>query len=55
VPGYYGIEDVYLSLPSVIGSAGVERVLPLNLDDGELAALRRSAEVMKENIRQLNL
>lgn len=54
-PGYYGIEDVYLSLPSVVGSAGVEKILPLNLDEVEQAALRQSAEVMKENIRQLNL
>jgi L-lactate dehydrogenase len=55
VPGYYGIEDVYLSLPSVVGGAGVEKVLELNLDEKEKDALRRSAEVMKENIRQLDL
>jgi len=55
VPGYYGIEDVYLSLPSVVGRGGVERILPITLDEAEQAALRRSAEVMQENIRQLNL
>jgi L-lactate dehydrogenase len=55
VPGYYGIEDVYLSLPSVVGRGGVERILPITLDEAEQAALRRSAEVMQENIRQLGL
>jgi L-lactate dehydrogenase len=55
VPGYYGIEDVYLSLPSVVGRGGVENILPLNLDEAELVALHRSAEVMRENIRQLDL
>ena len=55
VPGYYGIEDVYLSLPSVVGRSGVEKILPLNLDESELAALHRSAEVMQGYIRQLDL
>jgi L-lactate dehydrogenase len=40
VPGYYGIEDVYLSLPAVIGRAGVESVVYLPLDEGETEALR---------------
>jgi L-lactate dehydrogenase len=55
VPGYYGIEDVYLSLPSVVGRGGVETILPLNLDEAELAALHRSAEVMQGYIHQLDL
>jgi L-lactate dehydrogenase len=55
VPGYYGITDVYLSLPSVVGRSGVERILPITLDEAEQAALQRSAEVMQENIRQLAL
>jgi L-lactate dehydrogenase len=46
---------VYLSLPSVVGRSGVERILPITLDEAEQAALRRSAEVMQENIRQLGL
>ena len=55
VPGYYGITDVYLSLPSVVGRSGVERILHITLDEAEQAALQRSAEVMQENIRQLAL
>jgi L-lactate dehydrogenase len=55
VPGYYGIEDVYLSLPSVVGRGGVEKILPLNLDETELAALHRSAAVMHDYIHQLGI
>ena len=45
VPGFYGIEDVYLSLPAIVGAGGVERILKLNLDEGETAALQNSAQV----------
>jgi L-lactate dehydrogenase len=55
VPGYYGIEDVYLSLPAIIGQAGVERVLKLNLDEKELGALKHSAQVMQDVIKELEL
>src|SRR5438270_1549175 len=44
---YYGIEDVYLCLPTVVGRSGVERVLRLELSPAEAAGLRRSAEVLK--------
>jgi len=47
VPGYYGIEDVYLSLPAVIGQGGVERVLHLPLSEQETVALRQSATVLR--------
>jgi L-lactate dehydrogenase len=46
--GEYGIEDVCLSIPCVVGRGGIEgRLLPA-LDEGELAALRRSAAALKE-------
>ena len=55
VEGAYGIEDVYLSLPAVLGRNGIERVLKLNLDESETAALLRSASVMHEVIDQLEI
>jgi L-lactate dehydrogenase len=44
----YGFDGVCLSLPSIVGSRGVEHVLPLGLDAGEGEALRRSAGVVRE-------
>ena len=53
VPGFYGIDDVCLSLPSVVSRAGIERVLQLDLNDEETAALRHSADVLRQVNRQL--
>ena len=53
VPGYHGIEDVYLSLPAVIGRGGVERVLHLPLNERELEALHNSATVLRGVLDEL--
>jgi L-lactate dehydrogenase len=55
VPGAYGIEDVYLSLPAVVGREGVERVVELALDDDEIAALEESADVLHGVLHELSL
>ncbi len=55
IEDYYGISDVYLSLPAVIDRGGVERVLRLELSPEEADGLRRSAEVLKGTIAQLDL
>jgi L-lactate dehydrogenase len=52
---YYGINDLCLSLPTVIDRGGVEQVLRLELSDLEVAALQESAKVLKETIDQLDL
>ena len=47
--GAYGIDDVCLSLPSVVGIHGVaEHVIP-DVNDDEEAALHRSAETLQES------
>ncbi|MET0377151.1 MAG: L-lactate dehydrogenase [Rhizorhabdus sp.] len=45
--GQYGISDLYLSLPCVLGRAGVERVLTPDLNDEERAGLCASADVIR--------
>lgn len=49
------VNGVALSLPSVVGRNGVERVLRLPLSDEERGGLRRSAEVLKETAAKLGL
>lgn len=49
----YGISDVCLSLPTVLGRKGVERVLHVALSPSEQAGLRHSAEVLKLTIASL--
>ncbi|WP_235893873.1 L-lactate dehydrogenase [Oceanidesulfovibrio indonesiensis] len=53
VQGSYGIEHVCLSLPSILGSTGVEGVLDAPLAPEEEDALKRSAAVLREQIEQL--
>lgn len=48
--GAFGIEGVSLSMPAIVGKSGVETLVPIQLDEGEIAALRRSADMLKEVI-----
>ncbi|HVP20500.1 MAG TPA: L-lactate dehydrogenase [Anaerolineaceae bacterium] len=55
IQGQYGINDVCLSLPSIVDRGGVERVLNLDLSQQEVAGLLKSASVLKETIQHLSL
>lgn len=47
VDGPYGIKDLYVGVPVVIGDSGVERIVELNLLPEEKAALDKSADAVK--------
>jgi len=47
VDGPYGIKDLYVGLPVVIGENGVERVVELELTGDEKTALHKSADAVK--------
>lgn len=53
VRDYYGINDVCLSLPTVLNRSGVEEVLPLQLSAEEIRQLQHSAEVLRSSIAAL--
>jgi len=55
IQDFYEIQDVYLSLPSVVDQGGIERVLNLELEPGEVQGLQASANMLKGLIGQLNL
>jgi L-lactate dehydrogenase len=46
--GEYGISDVCLSVPCVIGETGVERIVAARLSSDEQAALENSAKTLGE-------
>jgi len=48
--GQYGIKDLYIGIPAVLGEKGVERIIELELDKDELAALQASAKAYKETL-----
>jgi len=51
--GEYGIDDVALGLPSIIGAAGVEERLPISLNAKEKEELVRSAQTLKSIIAEI--
>jgi L-lactate dehydrogenase len=48
--GYRGIDGVALSVPSIVGAGGVQRVLDISLDAREEELLQRSAEALRSSI-----
>ncbi|OGH85819.1 MAG: L-lactate dehydrogenase [Candidatus Magasanikbacteria bacterium RIFOXYB2_FULL_38_10] len=53
--GQYGLKDICLSLPSVVGRTGIKRVLEVKLNDEELQKLRQSAKVISETIKSIKI
>jgi len=47
VNGPYGIKDLYVGVPAVIGEKGIERIVDLELTDSEKAQLAKSADSVK--------
>ncbi len=41
--GEYGLKDIYLGVPVVLGKNGIEKIIELKLNDGEKALLNESA------------
>ncbi len=55
VDGHYGISDLCLGLPCVLGRNGVENVLDIPLSEAETEKLRNSAEKMRNLLDQIGL
>ena len=53
--GQYGLRDLALSIPAIVGRRGVEQILEIPLDDGEREALTASAAQLREVIGGLDL
>ena len=53
--GEYGIEDVSLSMPAIVGKHGIEAKVPILLNELERSRLEQSADTLKEIIKELDL
>lgn len=53
--GEYGIDDVVLSMPAIVGKNGLETKVPIELNEEEQAALKKSADTLKEVLAGLDL
>ena len=48
--GEYGISDVVLSIPTVVGKNGLETKVPIALNNEEMVNLHKSAKALKKVI-----
>ena len=55
VEGEYGLSGVYLGVPCKLGARGIERILEVKLSAEEQAALKKSAEAVKETMAAVKL
>lgn len=51
---YYGVNNTYLSVPTIVGRNGVEKVLNIKFSDEEKEKFIKSADLMKEYIDRIN-
>src|SRR5437867_4845324 len=53
--GEYGIRGLFVGVPVKLGRRGVEQILEITLTSDEAAALRRSADAVRELVEKLKL
>jgi malate dehydrogenase len=46
--GEYGIKDLYIGVPAIIGSGGIEKVVEIVLTDEEKGMLGKSVAAVRE-------
>ena len=51
---YYGVSDAYLSVPTILGKNGIEKVLNIQLSKEEQEKFVSSANLMKQYIDRIN-
>jgi malate dehydrogenase len=51
--GQYGLDDIFMGVPTLLGKDGVEKVIEIEISADEKASLHNSAEEVKAGIAQL--
>lgn len=52
--GEYGLKDICIGVPCVIGKNGIEKIVEIDLTDEESVAFRKSSEAIKDSIALLS-
>ena len=52
--GEYGLKDIYLGVPVKLGKNGIEKIIELDLNEGEMKLLHESAEHVKDVMKALD-
>ena len=48
IDGQYGVKDIYVGVPVIIGKNGVEKIIEINLDLEEKANFDKSVKAVQE-------
>lgn len=51
----YGVKDLYVGVPAVIGGNGVEKIIEVPLDEHEQAALKQSVDAVRGLVESITL
>lgn len=51
--GQYGLNEVFIGVPIILGAGGVEKIIDLELTEDELASLQKSGNFYKEQLRDI--
>ncbi len=51
--GEYGLNDIFFGVPTMLGRKGVEKIIEYDLDEEEMAALKKSAEAVSQSVALL--
>lgn len=52
--GIYGLKDIVLSMPTIIGAGGAEGQMPITLNQAEQDQLKQSADVLRDVIKNIH-
>jgi len=55
ITGQYGIQDVCLSLPTIVHEKGINRVLEVPLNEEETTLLKKSADTLKGVLKEIGM
>ncbi len=53
--GEYGVKDMYIGVPAIIGKNGVEKIIEIKLNSQELTMFNRSVEAVKKLISEVKI
>lgn len=53
--GQYGLNDIFLSVPTIVNKDGIDRILDVPLNEEETQLLKKSGTTLKEIIKSLDI
>lgn len=55
IQGHYGLENLCMGVPTIVGGDGIEKIIDINLNGEEQLELMRSADALKKVLATLDL